>query len=50
MKKKKNLEFFNEENILIAPKKDPLILTNEVESLILTNEIKKEKSLEAKEN
>ena len=47
--KKKEPRIFNEENISIAPKKDPLILTNEVEPLILTNEIKKEKSLEAKE-
>jgi len=49
IEKKKEPRIFNEENISIAPKKDPLILTNEVEPLILTNEIKKEKSLEAKE-
>ena len=49
IEKKKEPRIFNEENISIAPKKDPLILTNEVEPLILTNEINKEKFLEAKE-
>ena len=46
--KKKEPRIFNEENISIAPKKDPLILTNEVEPLILTNEIKKEKDSSVK--
>ena len=49
IEKKKEPRIFNEENISIVPKKEPLVLTNEVEPLILTNEIKKKKSLKAKE-
>ena len=41
IEKKKEPRIFNEENITIVPKKEALVLTNEVKPLILTNEIKK---------